>query len=224
MSTRTTRTTRTSTSARWPRRALALLLALLLTGGGLAMTGGAARPTPAYALGPGRVCVFLAPQGAPLAGFYAGHVGWAFLEGGTSNWIFGATENRSGWPFVKPGDNNYAWVSNGPWDSVLATFAGQLVIGGTFYHGADYYTQFRCQNTSNSSVGAAVARANAIKGYGYGFVTDNCLDHAYNVLTTYGGSMVYPASNSGFWTPNGWFAALGVFSGFGPVSYLASER
>ncbi len=217
-----TRTTHTLTSTRWPRRALALLLALLLTGAGLATTGGPGRPTPAYALGPGQVCVFLAPTGASNLG----HVGWAFLEGGTSNWIFGATENRSGRPFVKPGDNNDAWVSNGPWagprGSVLATFAGQLVSGGTVYHGAGYYTMYRCQHTSSSSVGAAVARANAIKGYGYGVVTDNCMDHAYNVLTTYGASLANPAS--GYWTPNGWFGALGVASGFGPIIDLASER
>lgn len=201
-------------------------LAPLAVAGALVLGGSiVARPgQAAYARGAGRVCVFLAPSGT----FNLGHVGWAFLEGGTSNWIFGATENRSNLPFVKPGDNNYAWVLNGPWagprGSVLATFAGQLSIGGTFYHGAGYYTQVRCQNTSNSSVGAAVARANAIKGYGYGVVTDNCMDHAYNVLTTYGGNLVNPASNRAYWSPTVWFVALGVVSGFGPISTLASER
>ncbi len=198
---------------------LAVAVTLALGAGVVAHPGHAA-----YALGPGRVCVFLAPTGA----FNLGHVGWAFLEGGTSNWIFGATENRSGLPFVKPGDNNYAWVLNGPWagprGSVLATFAGQLTLGGTVYHGAGYYTQVRCQNTPSSAVGAAVARANAIKGYGYGVVTDNCMDHAYNVLTTYGASLVDPASNRAYWAPNVWFIALGVVSGFGPISTLASER
>jgi len=205
-----------------PLAPFALAVALALCSAAVARP-----PHAAYALGPGQVCVFLAPQGAPIAGLYTGHVGWAFLEGGTSNWIFGATENVSGRPFVKPGDNNYAWVSNGPWagtrGSVLATVAGQLAIGGTVYHGAGYYTMYRCQNTSNSSVGAAVARANAIKGYGYGFVTDNCMDHAYNVLTTYGGSMIYPAVNTQYWTPNGWFF-LGLHSSFGPVATLATER
>ncbi len=92
-----------------PLAPFALAVALALCSAAVARP-----PHAAYALGPGQVCVFLAPQGAPIAGLYTGHVGWAFLEGGTSNWIFGATENVSGRPFVKPGDNNYAWVSNGP--------------------------------------------------------------------------------------------------------------
>ncbi len=211
----------TPVPARRSRWTLALLITVGLAVPGLTVTGGLARPTPAYALGAGRVCVFLAPSGA----YNLGHTGWAFLEGGTSNWIFGATENVSGLPLVKRGDNNYAWVTNGPWagahGSVLATFAGRLTLGGTFYHGAGYYTQFRCQNTPSSAVGGAIARANAIKGYGYAVVTNNCMDHAYNVLATYGGSLANPAS--GYLTPNGWFGALGIASGFGPISYLASE-
>jgi hypothetical protein len=73
----------------------------------------------AHALGAGKVCMFNAPSGADTLG----HVGWGYLVGGTSTWIYGATE--------EPGDN---WHTSGSWSQMLEAFCGSGP-----YHKASYY-------------------------------------------------------------------------------------
>lgn len=144
---------------------------------------------PAYALGPGRVCIFLAPSGA--IGF--GHIGWAFRVDQQDDWIYGATENPSGQQQVLPGAYNGAWIRESSWNTMVVTFASDLPnIGNAqypYYHKAHYYTEFRCKDTSTSAVGSAYQTAQNIQNQGYTLDTNDCLTDAINVLTAYDGSL-----------------------------------
>jgi len=77
-------------------RAAIMLLAVLLAGSVMAGIG-APR---AEALGTGVGCMINAPRGATVGPISFGHVGWAFQEGGTNRWFFGATEDHGAHPTV----------------------------------------------------------------------------------------------------------------------------
>lgn len=160
----------------WSKRLVVAVCALAAAAGMTALSGGTA-----YALGPGRVCMFNAPDAA--AGF--GHVGWAFEEGTTGHWYFGSTDdNAAGDPYVPAGAYNGAWIGSGDFSTTTSAFA-RSSIG---------YTRYRCLNTATSAVGGAVQQGNAAKGWGYNVYRNNCLDHAYVILTTYRGDVMPPPS------------------------------
>lgn len=151
------------------------ILACSLTGAGASMT--MLGVGPAYALGSGEVCMFNAPNAA--AGL--GHVGWAFEVGSSGKWIFGATDDdAAGDPYVAPGSYNGAWVGSGGFGAVSSAFRAST-IG---------YTRYRCHATPTSAVGGAEQQASAAKGWGYTLIGNNCLDHAYRILTTYRGDVM----------------------------------
>ena len=164
-----------------------------------------AKATPAFALGAGRVCMFNAPNAA--SGF--GHVGWAFEVGTSGQWVFGATDDDpAGDPYVAQGNYNGAWSSSGNFNAALGTFRAST-IG---------YTRYRCVNTPTSAVGAAVQQANAAPGWGYTLFGNNCLDHAYRILTTYrGGVMSSPSLTI---IPDDAFVGGLTHDGWGPISPL----
>src|SRR5579862_9143768 len=120
---------------------------------------------PAYALGPGEVCMFNAPSGTD----YLGHVGWAYLVGGTSTWIYGATEEAS-----------ESWHESGSFTDMLNAFRG----AGT-YHDAGYYKYYRCEKSPNSSVGAADQQVAKGEASGYNWDYDNCLTKSVAVFKAY---------------------------------------
>jgi hypothetical protein len=156
----------------WGKRLALLLCALLAAAGATALGGGTA-----YALGPGRVCMFNAPDAAGGAG----HVGWAFEVGTSGQWVFGSTDDDpAGDPFVRPGDDNGAWTQSGDFTAARTAFQNSS-IG---------YTRYRCKDTPTSAVGAAVQQADAAKSWGYSVVFNNCLDHAYNILDAYRGDVM----------------------------------
>ena len=160
--------------------------------------------TPAYALGAGQVCLFNAPSGAPTPVGNMGHVGWAFLEGGTTNWTYGATENRSGQWTVDAGQNTDSWIKNGTWSQVTADFKNALSINGHYYHDHGYYTQYRCRNTAQSSVGAAVNEARTQQNNGYNFINNNCLTKSINIFWSYDNSL-HDLPYAGTTGPNWYF-------------------
>lgn len=171
---------------------------------------------PVYALGSGRVCVFLVPSAVPLANIPLGHVGWAFRVGQSDHWVFGATEDKSGSPSVDAGGNIDAWVSDG----------NEAYVEATFYNKGPYhderYTEFRCKDTPDSAVGSAIQVARNISKGGYYWLTNNCLDHTFHVLNTYYGSSISPFAKVSE-SPNLWFQQLGSSNGFGPITEMADE-
>jgi hypothetical protein len=161
----------------------------------------------APALGNGEMCMFDAPNGAPIApGYSAGHVGWAFEIGSSGRWTYGSTETSSG----NPSDT---WIQSGSLSNMLTAF--RVARGGR------YYTKYRCHATPDSSVGAATTQANLTKYNGYNGLFNNCLTNAISIYNAYWVSSVLGNMGNGWATPpNSYFNNLGFNYGWGPVAAL----
>lgn len=158
--------------------------------------------TPAYALGAGTVCMFNAPSGAALGPLHLGHVGWAFREGPTTTWEYGATENAS-----------TNWRGRGDQNAMFNAFRQRKG------NATPYYTQWRCEASPYSSVGAASAEVDQLNKQTYSLLDDNCLTRSVEIFTAYDGSTfdyLPPAADT---SPNAYFDNLDGY-GFGPVHPL----
>lgn len=166
---------------------------------------------PANALGTGTGCMINAPRGATVGDVSFGHVGWAFQEGGTGRWFFGATENGGGNAYVPPGGDTQSWSVSGSESDMFAAFreAGH-------FHSAGYYTQWRCRTIPSTAVGAALGEITKQDASGYVFPTDNCLTKSVAILNAYGEGLGWPGY---FQAPNNYFDNLGNV-GWGPVHPL----
>ncbi|WP_410812856.1 RICIN domain-containing protein [Micromonospora sp. 067-2] len=189
-------------------RAIAVAMATI----GAAAAAVAVTGTPAYALGPGRACVFLEPAGAEIGTVFgpahAGHVGWAYLIGGTSTWVYGSTENPNGDMRIEPGEFNGAWSAQGDWNHVLRDFTNQTYFPGTDRQPqpAHPYTRYKCRNTPTSAVGAANEQVARNASAGYMTTYNNCLDAVFRVLKVYGATMNVDPGEAPI--PNDWFNLL----------------
>lgn len=172
---------------------------LLLTGVALAVLG--VVPTPASALGTGTGCMINAPSGATVGGVGFGHVGWAFQEGGSSRWFFGATENSGGNAYVPPGGDDQSWQDSGSQNDMFSAFAH-----AGHHHSSGYYTQWRCRTIPNTAVGAALTEVRNQATNGYVFPTNNCLTKSVAILNAYGEGLGWPGY---FQAPNNYFDNLG---------------
>lgn len=85
-------------------------------------------------------------------------------------------------------------------------------------NGDSQATRYRCVNTPTSAVGAAVQQADEAPSWGYTLITNNCLDHAYKILTTYRGAVMPP--NVLTVTPDNAFVGGLTGYGWGPISPL----
>jgi len=181
---------------------LAVAVTLALGAGVVAHPGHAA-----YALGPGHVCVFLAPNGA----FGLGHVGWAYQVAGTPTYVFGSTEGRGAAAHIPAGQPNGYWSATGTYSAMLATF--RVKNGG-------YYTEYKCESTGGSAVGAANAAAAAPARAGYDVIGNNCVDHTIRILGAYGAPALTPAWQ--YPAPFEWFNELRSSGpgGWSVVQYL----
>src|SRR2546423_1241984 len=106
--------------------------------------------------------VFLRKDGAPVGGFYAGHVGWAF-EVGAGRVYCGSTENTRGLPVVAPGDDNGAWAKELPEEELGPTFA------------ALNYDGYKIASVRNPQPEAARPLAEEAARWGYTAIGNNCL-------------------------------------------------
>ena len=189
-------------SARHGRRSLSAAAALLSTAGlfcGLA----AVNATPAFALGPGQVCMVNQPTGAPSSGGTLGHVGWMFMIGGTSQWVAGSTDGAVSASNAK----KKVWTRTGTKSAILDFF---------YYDG---YTKFRCHSTATSAVGAAQKMVAQRDGQDFNTVTDNCLEDTVAIFMAYDSSM---GLASGLLEgPNYYFDNL---NSFGPVHILSGNN
>lgn len=167
------------------RRVLGMLGALTLATAGLLGLGSA----PAQALGAGDTCMFNAPSGADIGVGAMGHVGWSYLVGGTSTWVYGATESPT-----------YHWHTSGNWNSMLSAFRN-----AGYGHSAGYYTQFKCTSTPTSAVGAANNAVANGEGSGYNGLTNNCLTKSVAIFNAYYGFGLYGGAYEG---PNWYFDHL----------------
>lgn len=179
-------------SIRW----LSVMFMALLAAGGITAL---AAPGTAFALGPGKVCMYLAPNA--VGGL--GHVGWEFQEPGRGYW-YGATE-----------DANTTWIR-------FSTSENQVHADFKNY-APGYYSEYRCHSTSVSAVGAAETQANATKTNGYWIPGNDCLTKAASIYGAYDSSLDfmwaatfnYPGPKAYF---NNFLPAPGV--SWGPIHYL----
>lgn len=136
--------------------------------------------------------MFNAPTGAELGPWTLGHVGWGYLVGGTSTWVFGATESPT-----------WAWSASGSWSTMLDAFK--------YANHPGYYTQFNCSTSTNSAVGAAnnlVAWYDDIAKSGYGIANNNCLTHAVAIFQMYDSGTFGGMRDGSFAGPNHYFDGL----------------
>jgi hypothetical protein len=199
------------------RSARALLLAAAAVAGILpAML---MHQTPALALGPGKVCMFNAPNGVTAGPVALGHVGWSYQIGGTTSYTYGATDG-TGSPFIGSGQNTNSWHQTGSGDDALNMFRS----GGPFHD--ETYTRFRCHSWPTSAVGAANNMVARMEGNGYSILDNNCLTKAIAIFAAYGVNNLPPGSIPGTIppflptpiSPNFYFDNL--LTNFGPVHYL----
>lgn len=163
----------------------------------------------AAALGAGTACMINAPSGATVGPITFGHVGWAFQVGGTSTWVFGATENGGGSAYVPAGGDTESWSASGSQSQMLAAFRN-----AGHFHSAGYYTQYRCTAVANSAVGAANTAIAQAAANGYFFPTNNCLTKSVSILQAYNaGGLGWPGY---FQAPDNYFDNLA----WGPVTHL----
>jgi hypothetical protein len=158
--------------------------------------------TPAYALGPGTVCMFNAPSGAEIGPLHAGHVGWAFREGNTTTWEYGATENAS-----------TNWRGRGDQNAMFNAFRQRQG------NATPYYTKWRCHASPYSSVGAASTKVDQLNKQTYNLLNDNCLTRSIEIFKAYDGSTFGHMEQGGGASPNRYFDSLDGY-GFGPVHPL----
>jgi hypothetical protein len=180
--------------------------------------GPAARPAT------GRMCFFLAPDGA----YGAGHNGWAFrLADG--RWVEGATENNtpnevlglfdeadeSGSFYVEPDADADSWMRTvDTFAQVRADFRGALSHHGRVLHDAGYYTQQRCADRPAPDPAAAVAKARELTASGYWIGEDNCLTKAVEILEAYGATL----PDASYETPNDYMSwTLAPFGALRPI-------
>jgi hypothetical protein len=126
--------------------------------------------------------MFHAPSGAA----WLGHVGFAYQISGTSNWVYGATEGE-GQLFIDAGPptNDESWSQVGTFDQVTSVFKNQLVIDGTTYHNAGYYTNYRCASTIEAYLVDAWNAVQAASTNGYDILVNNCLTKSIAILEAY---------------------------------------
>jgi hypothetical protein len=131
--------------------------------------------------------MFNAPSGA--IGF--GHVGWAYQVVGTTNWVYGSTEDISGSPFVLPGDpaSTTSWSDTSDFTGAKNKFKNILRMHGQLYHNQGYYTQYRCKNVTTADVEAANSEVQLVLHSGYFIQTDNCLTKSIAVFNAYAPSL-----------------------------------
>jgi hypothetical protein len=181
------------------RLTTAALVATGLTTAGAVAIGAA----PAYALGPGQVCMVNEPSGAPSSGGTFGHVGWMFMVGGSTTWVAGSTDGA----VSSTNSKKLTWQRSGT-KSALLNF---------FYD--DGYAKFRCHSTNTSAVGGANAMIKTRDAQGFNTLTDNCLEDTVAIFNAYDSSMKL-ASGLGE-GPNFYFDNL---NSFGPVHILTANN
>lgn len=141
--------------------------------------------------GTGRALVFLRRDGAPLPPGCAGHTGWGFqIEDG--GYIFGSTENTSGAPVIAAGSDNGAWHGRGSLDDAVKAMRKR------------HYDAWKLASFRNGNPAAAWKRAQEMEASGYVALGNNCLDHTFRVLESYGQpDLPWPMTHP---SPNDWFA------------------
>ncbi|MEU4302914.1 hypothetical protein [Kitasatospora aureofaciens] len=121
----------------------------------------------------GEVCLVLAPNNVDLGAGPVGHIGWAFRNGTSSTWTFGATENND-----KTGKTNGTFIETSSWNTMLSTFKKR-------HSGNQQYVKYRCLNTPSSDTAKAQQAARTSATNGYNLLSNNCLTKSVDIFHAY---------------------------------------
>lgn len=143
----------------------------------------------------GRAYIFIKPEN--VAGL--GHIGWGFMLSDGSFYA-GATEN-----YYKGNAATAYWVNAGAdnefWAEMFLTeqkmFEKMKTLG---------YSEYKSIPVNYPNIAGGKRRADEVMMKGFQGISNNCLDHTYQVLEAYGvKNMPWRQTNP---TPNGWFKAF----------------
>lgn len=156
----------------------------------------------------GRAFIFIRWHGGTLInGVDAGHVGWGFLnaiDGSNETYYYGSTENPGGHPRIEPGHDNGFWSQYGNGQSMYNTMR-QVRNGGK----TPPYDACRWITVDRPNPRAGYMSAEKTRNAGYLGVTNNCMDHVFQILTAYGVIDLLPPARD--WFPNNWYNHLLYF-------------
>jgi hypothetical protein len=129
---------------------------------------------------------------APLGADGLGHAGWAYSITGTSNWIYGATEDTSASSSIPAGPptNDESWYQTGTFAQAITTFTTQLNVNGEVYHDAGYYTSYRCAVTTESNMADAWDTVLSMSTNGYDLWSNNCLTKGVMIIQAYDPNLI----------------------------------
>ncbi|HEY1170991.1 MAG TPA: hypothetical protein VGH19_06430 [Verrucomicrobiae bacterium] len=141
--------------------------------------------------------VFIKPENVNFGLGTAGHIGWGFqLSDGS--FYGGATENYAKGDFrtywVNAGDDNDFWAEK--FDTNDQMYKKMKSLG---------YTQYKMLLVDNPTVLKAKLRTEEIQMKGFQGISNNCLDHTYQVLEAYGIHWTKLPARQVFPFPNKWF-------------------
>jgi len=141
--------------------------------------------------------IFIKPENVNFGFGAAGHIGWGFqLSDGT--YYGGATENYAKGDFrtywVNAGADNDFWAEK--FDTEAQMYAKMKSLG---------YTQYKMLLVNNPTILAAKKRTEEIQMKGFQGVSNNCLDHTFQVLEAYGIHWTKLPVRQVFPFPNKWF-------------------
>ncbi|MCW3092250.1 MAG: hypothetical protein JWN83_1694 [Chitinophagaceae bacterium] len=140
----------------------------------------------------GYVYIFIKPEN--VAGL--GHIGWGF-QISDGNYFCGATENYAKGDIrtyiVLAGYNNDFWSER---DTKDMMFAKMKSLG---------YSRYKSLSVNNPTLLKAKLKAEYIKMNGFQGISNNCLDHTFQILEAYGIPWYNLPSRQIYLTPNKWF-------------------
>jgi hypothetical protein len=145
---------------------------------------------------------------APGAANGLGHNGWGYLIGGSTQYIYGATENFNSQTHIDRNHDIGYWDRQGTFNQMVNAFhdpsaptLNRLGVG--------YYQSYKCISTTTSAVGAANTQRHKARCGGYDLIGNNSLDHVWRILNAYNGSIPMPTP-SFVPIPNSWYRDLGA--------------
>jgi hypothetical protein len=145
----------------------------------------------------GNVFVFIKPENVNYYFGTAGHIGWGFqLSDGS--FYAGATENfaKGDWRtyWVNAGEDNDFWAER--FTSERDMFSKMKTMG---------YSSYKLYNVKNPNILQAKLRSEEVMMKGFQGLSNNCLDHTYQVLEAYGLNWTQLPSRQVYMFPNKWF-------------------
>lgn len=141
----------------------------------------------------GNIYIFIVPEKVNFYLGTAGHIGWAFQLADGSLYG-GSTENNGAHYKIDPGRDNDFWAER--FISEFDMFKKFKSLG---------YSAYKVINVQKPKILAAKLRSEECMMKGFQGVSNNCLDHTYQIFEAYGLNGFTLPNRQVFSFPNRWF-------------------